>query len=340
MQKTEEQISNFAPHGPLAVEEVPRASGTPYGITDCTISGLATEKPLFQVIPVKPGMTLLTSRATLASAMKIRFDMGPTPVQFHCCLKGRCRHRFDGISSDNRELWTQPGTFTASCPSGTRGECEMRGGEEHLMVGIHVDPELILKVLTPGGKPCKAQPGLLSTWNLTSPFIFQTGISPAMEALAHQIIDGPPLHLPRALFYESKALELLALQLARVEQADAHACSHPPRKRGDRERILDARNYLVQHLKAPPSPEELAHITGINLFKLKSGFKELFGMTLFDYLRSQRMETAKQCIEREEMNVNETAWEVGYTNVSHFIRAYKKQHGVKPGEMIKSCQLS
>ena len=338
MQKAEEQISNFAPPPPFAGEAAPRASDTPYGITDCTIRGLATEEPQFQMIPVKPGITLLTSRATLTSAMTIRFDMGPTPVQFHCCLKGRCRHRFDGISSDNRELWTRPGTFTASCPSGARGECEMSGGEEHLMVGIHVAPELFLKVLSPAPLSSKARTGLLSTWNHTSPFIFQTGISPAMETLAQQIIDGPPLHLPRALFYESKALELLALQLARVEHADVQPCSLPPSKRGDRERIIDARNYLVQRLKVPPSHEELAHLTGLNPFKLKSGFKELFGMTLFDYLRSQRMETAKRCLAERAMNVKETAWEVGYTNVSHFIRAYKKQYGIKPGDAAKSCQ--
>jgi len=336
MRKVPDQTSKIVLHDLLASEKDTQGSDTPYGITDCTMAGLSTEKPLFKMISVKPGMTLLTSRVTLASAMRIRFDMGPSPVQFHCCLKGRCRHRFDGLPTDNRELWTRPGTFTASYPSRTRGECEMRGGEDHLMVGIHVDPELILKVLTPSGKQFQKRPGLLSTWNRTSPFIFQTGISPAMETLAHQIVDGPPLHLPRSLFYESKALELLALQLAKVEQADAQDCSLPPRKRGDRERILDARNHLIQRLKTPPSPEELAHITGLNLFKLKSGFKDLFGMTIFDYIRSQRMETAKQCLERKEMNVNETAWEVGYTNVSHFIRAYKKQHGVKPGEIVKS----
>ncbi|WP_092212171.1 helix-turn-helix domain-containing protein [Desulfoluna spongiiphila] len=41
-----------------------------------------------------------------------------------------------------------------------------------------------------------------------------------------------------------------------------------------------------------------------------------------------------------ELNVSETAWEVGYTNVSHFIRSYKKQHGVNPGDVSRSSKTA
>ncbi|WP_226860168.1 helix-turn-helix domain-containing protein [Desulfoluna spongiiphila] len=328
-------------HPPGGSPAPPLESGTPYGITHCSSGGAASKKPRFQMIPVKPGITLVISQTTTDSAMVMRFEMDAPPVQFHCCLKGRCRHCFDGLPHGKRELWTRPGTFSASYPAGAScGECEMRSGEKHVTVGIHMAPELFLEMMPPSKTPCATLPGMLSPRGNKAPFIFQTGITPAMESVARQIVEGPPPSLSPPLFFQSKAIELLCLQLARLERVDIHASGNPLRKREDRERIFDARNHLIQNMKAPLSPEELARMTGLNVFKLKSGFKELFGVTLFEYLRCHKMETAKRYLMEGELNVSETAWEVGYTNVSHFIRAYKKQHGVNPGDVARSSKTA
>nr|HQV06616.1 AraC family transcriptional regulator [Chitinophagaceae bacterium] len=61
----------------------------------------------------------------------------------------------------------------------------------------------------------------------------------------------------------------------------------------DREKIVKAREILIQHIGEPITIKELSRKVAINECYLKKGFKELFGTTVFDFYQSQRMEHAK-----------------------------------------------
>lgn len=132
----------------------------------------------------------------------------------------------------------------------------------------------------------------------------------------------------KKLFLYSKALEILVLQADAFEQAQA------PRRHArtdhDQERLLFARDYLVQHLALPPSLPELARLAGLNEFKLKKGFKELFGQTVFNYLSDYRLADAKAQLQERQKTVSELAFELGYSSVQHFSAAFKKKFGVSP----------
>ena len=47
--------------------------------------------------------------------------------------------------------------------------------------------------------------------------------------------------------------------------------------------------YLTQRMDDPPSLVELARKVGINDYKLKVGFREVFGTTVYKYLHTHRM---------------------------------------------------
>lgn len=132
----------------------------------------------------------------------------------------------------------------------------------------------------------------------------------------------------KKLFLYSKALEILVLQADAFEQAQA------PRRHArtdyDRERLWFARDYLVQHLALPPSLPELARLAGLNEFKLKKGFKELFGQTVFGYLSDYRLADAKAQLQERQKTASELAFELGYSSVQHFSAAFKKKFGVSP----------
>lgn len=98
----------------------------------------------------------------------------------------------------------------------------------------------------------------------------------------------------------------------------------------DRGRFLFARQYLIDHISLPPSIEELARIAGLNSFKLKNGFKELFGEPIYKYLNTFRMEKAKWLILGGEKNMTQIAFELGFSSLQHFSAAFKKAHGCSP----------
>ena len=106
------------------------------------------------------------------------------------------------------------------------------------------------------------------------------------------------------------------------------------KKEYDRERILFARDYLLKHMENPPSLPELARLAGINEFKLKNGFKEIFNQPVFAWLADVRLETAKDELMKRSKSLTEIAFELGFSSPQHFSTAFKKKYGVAPRKII------
>jgi AraC-like DNA-binding protein len=102
----------------------------------------------------------------------------------------------------------------------------------------------------------------------------------------------------------------------------------------DREKIVKAREILIQHIGEPITIKELSRKVAINECYLKKGFKELFGTTVFDFYQSQRMEHAKYLLYEKGLSVTEVSLMLGYSSISHFSTAFKKHTGLKPCELL------
>jgi AraC-like DNA-binding protein len=55
-------------------------------------------------------------------------------------------------------------------------------------------------------------------------------------------------------------------------------------------------------------------------------------MTIFEYVRSRRMEEAQRMLRAGKLSVTEIAFEVGYEYSCNFSVAYKRHYGVTPKE--------
>ncbi|MEK7226895.1 MAG: AraC family transcriptional regulator, partial [Bacteroidota bacterium] len=102
----------------------------------------------------------------------------------------------------------------------------------------------------------------------------------------------------------------------------------------DREKIIKAREVLIQHIGEPITIKELSRKVAINECYLKKGFKEMFGSTVFDFYQSQRMEHAKYLLYEKGLSVTEVSLLLGYSSISHFSTAFKKHTGLKPCELL------
>ncbi|WP_256441273.1 helix-turn-helix transcriptional regulator [Chitinophaga sp. HK235] len=70
-----------------------------------------------------------------------------------------------------------------------------------------------------------------------------------------------------------------------------------------------------------------------NDFKLKKGFKEMFGNTVFGYMNQVRMEKAKLLLLEGKNSIADISFTVGYKNPQHFTAAFKKHFGYLPSEL-------
>jgi len=102
----------------------------------------------------------------------------------------------------------------------------------------------------------------------------------------------------------------------------------------DQEKILKARQILLDQIGEPITIKSLSRKVGMNECYLKKGFRELFGTTIFEFYQSQRMEHAKYLLYEKGLTVTEVSVLLGYSSISHFSTAFKKHTGIKPCELL------
>lgn len=102
----------------------------------------------------------------------------------------------------------------------------------------------------------------------------------------------------------------------------------------DREKMILAREILLQRIGEPITIKELSRKVGTNECYLKKGFKELFGTTIFEYYQNQRMDHARYLLYEKGLSVTEVSALLGYSSISHFSTAFKRHTGIKPCELL------
>lgn len=101
------------------------------------------------------------------------------------------------------------------------------------------------------------------------------------------------------------------------------------------EGIYAARDMIRKNLRYHYAIPEIAQKVGINEFKLKNGFREVFGNGVYEYLHMERMMEARQLLADRGRSIKEIAALSGYKSVNSFIKAFKKKYSLTPGEFRK-----
>ena len=101
------------------------------------------------------------------------------------------------------------------------------------------------------------------------------------------------------------------------------------------EKIYRAREILLENIGTPVTIKELSRRIATNECYLKKGFKEIFGVTIFEFYQQQRMDYAKYLLYQKKLNVTDVADLLGYSSISHFSIAFKKYTGIKPCELLR-----
>lgn len=160
-------------------------------------------------------------------------------------------------------------------------------------------------------------------------------ISPSMAIVLNQILNFNLTPGIKDLYFKSKAYELLSLYFSRAEDANIEQCPFL----SDEENILKirkAKDIVISRMAEPPSLQELAEEISLSLKKLKEGFKQIYGDSVYSFLFDYKMEYARKLLDSGEYNVNEVGLKVGYSTASHFIASFKKKFGTTPKKYVMS----
>ncbi|HIG0362230.1 TPA: helix-turn-helix domain-containing protein [Clostridium sporogenes] len=160
-------------------------------------------------------------------------------------------------------------------------------------------------------------------------------ITPSINAILHQMLKCPYEESLRYLYMEGKLMELVAVYLNEVMYQSKGVSKSISLSKDDIKSIYKAKNILDRSITQKITLSYLSKEVCLNEFKLKKGFKELFGMPVYTYLLDKRLELAKFFLEEKKFRVSDVANLVGYGNMSHFAAAFRKKYGVNPSEYVK-----
>ena len=103
-----------------------------------------------------------------------------------------------------------------------------------------------------------------------------------------------------------------------------------PRYDNTNELLSMVRHYICAEYASPITLGSLAKRFGYHEDYLARLFRARYGVTLYKYLTSVRMEHALWLIRSTSMRVSEIALSVGYRDQSVFYRAFQKSYGAPP----------
>lgn len=179
----------------------------------------------------------------------------------------------------------------------------------------------------------------LSKENQERKYYDEGNISPSMAIVLSQLFNFNLNPSIKNLYYKGKAYELLSLYFNRSEDPNAEQCPFLI----DEENVLKirkAKDIVIANMAEPPGLQELADLVGLNLKKLKMGFKQIYGDSVYSFLFDYKMEYARKLLEEGSHNVNEVGLKIGYSTASHFISAFKKKFATTPKKYLMSINTN
>ena len=277
---------------------------------------------------VDDGFFVLTFKNEENNIQIVHKDVQSDYIQFHFCLKGLSKFVFN------------EGTYTLNILE--ENSLLLYNPQKNLPINLEINPNSWVVSVLISIKKFHAlfsqeadYISFLNDDNKEKKYYKDGEISPSMAIVLNQLINYNLNQSIKHLYFRGKAYEILSLYFNRNEDTNIEQCPFL----GDETNVTKlrrAKDIIISKMAEPPSLQELADEVGLSLKKLKEGFKQIYGNTVFGFLVEHKMEFARKMLEAGDSNVNEVGLKVGYSTSSHFIAAFKKKYGTTPKKYLMS----
>lgn len=277
-------------------------------------------------------MEIVVAKFTLNKDYAFSLQPRAGMVEVNCCLQGKRE-----ISLPDCSHQVTAGSFALQFGKPSAAQFEFAGGEPFQMLSI--------------GVPVKTFNGFMGqAWNTGASVdferimgsrdlrVFQERIGPAVSCLLKRFASAIDKPGASNLELECHALEIFMLACRLFLKEKEGSSRVVALSRDEMEKLQEAKRIMKERLVDPPTLLELSRLIGLNDYKLKVGFKELYGTTVFEYLKDERLKQALLMLQTGRVNVGEAACAVGYLNPSYFAEAFRTKYGVNPGLFIKEVK--
>jgi AraC-like DNA-binding protein len=277
---------------------------------------------------VDEGIILLKQTNENEFEANFNSKIGKDYIQFHFCLKGSSKFLFNqgsyifNVENENSILLYNP---NKELPI-------------HLLLDANSQVISILisiKKFHSLFSNESDQISFLNNDNIGNKLYKEKKIGPMIAVILNQMYQQSLTLTMYKLYLRGKVFELMSLYFSKDKEMDIEQC---PFLADDNniKKIKKAKEIIISRMIEPPTLVELAKEVDISLKKLKQGFKQVYGASVFSFLIDYKMQVSKRLLSSGNYNVNEVALRDGYSTATHFINAFKKKFGTTPKKYIMS----
>ncbi len=277
---------------------------------------------------IEPGFYILKFNNETNDNQTFKREVSSNFIQFHFCIKGSAIFSFNKgnyvlpLKEDNSLLLYNP--------------------QRDLPLNLSLQKNSwVLSILLPINKfhslfsTEASYITFLSEENKDRKYYKDAQITPSMAIVLNQLMNYSLHPIIKPLYFKGKVYELLSLYFNRPADADIEQCPFLADE-DNVSKIKKAKQIIVSRMAEPPTLQELADEINLPINRLKEGFKQIYGDSVFSFLFDYKMEVARQLLATGTHNVNEVGLKVGYSASSHFISAFKKKFGTTPKKFLMS----
>lgn len=96
------------------------------------------------------------------------------------------------------------------------------------------------------------------------------------------------------------------------------------------EQIKQAHAFLMEHFNEHYTIDQLSEQFGISSTVFKKCFKEVYGNSVYSYMKIYRLQVAERLLRESKLTIGEIAVQIGYLNPNKFTSAFTAEYGITP----------
>jgi len=153
--------------------------------------------------------------------------------------------------------------------------------------------------------------------------------------LIQEIVEVEEDSPMRLAIIQNRVMLLIERFFLRIYERKKNSYFNIPLSKADIDRVMQVEAVLTRDIFEPaPTISQLARMVSISESKLKKDFKMIYGVPVYEYFQKVRMQAAKDKLLAGGHSVKEVAMELGYSNLSNFTIAFKKEFGLLPSKLL------
>jgi AraC-like DNA-binding protein len=153
--------------------------------------------------------------------------------------------------------------------------------------------------------------------------------------LMQEIVEVEDNNPMRLAIIQNRIMLLIERFFIRIYERRKNSFFNIPLAKTDIDRVMQVEAALTRDIFEPaPTISQLAKMVSISESKLKKDFKLIYGVPVYEYFQKLRMQAAKDKLLTGSHSVKEVAMELGYSNLSNFTIAFKKEFGLLPSKLL------